>query len=163
MGTSPASVLAAVVAVSVLLPEERAVAEDFLEKLTRLRVASGEVKASLDYWSSLDELTIPLQELYEIVSKLNVFDLSMFQKTETKGYINHLLNMPVEELNLTVRTINYLREIKILYVGQLVQQTENQLLSTQNLGRKSLNEIKEALASRDFVLNMKVGDWKSPQ
>jgi DNA-directed RNA polymerase subunit alpha len=59
-----------------------------------------------------------------------------------------ILLRPVDELELTVRSANCLKAENIYYIGDLIQRTENELLKTPNLGRKSLNEIKEVLASR---------------
>ncbi|MFX4899079.1 DNA-directed RNA polymerase subunit alpha C-terminal domain-containing protein, partial [Acinetobacter baumannii] len=58
-----------------------------------------------------------------------------------------ILLRPVDELELTVRSANCLKAENIYYIGDLIQRTENELLKTPNLGRKSLNEIKEVLAS----------------
>ena len=59
-----------------------------------------------------------------------------------------ILLRPVDELELTVRSANCLKAENIYYIGDLIQRTETELLKTPNLGRKSLNEIKEVLASR---------------
>lgn len=66
---------------------------------------------------------------------------------------------PIDELGLTVRSANCLRAESIHYIGDLIQRTENELLKTPNLGRKSLNEIKEVLASRGLTLGMKLENW----
>jgi DNA-directed RNA polymerase subunit alpha len=66
---------------------------------------------------------------------------------------------PVDELELTVRSANCLKAENIYYIGDLIQRTENELLKTPNLGRKSLNEIKEVLASRGLTLGMKLENW----
>jgi DNA-directed RNA polymerase subunit alpha len=65
----------------------------------------------------------------------------------------------VDELELTVRSANCLKAENIYYIGDLIQRTENELLKTPNLGRKSLNEIKEVLASRGLTLGMKLENW----
>ena len=70
-----------------------------------------------------------------------------------------LLLRPVDELELTVRSANCLKAENIYYIGDLIQRTENELLKTPNLGRKSLNEIKEVLASRGLTLGMKLESW----
>ena len=70
-----------------------------------------------------------------------------------------LLLRPVDELELTVRSANCLKAENIYYIGDLIQRTENELLKTPNLGRKSLNEIKEVLASRGLTLGMKFESW----
>ena len=67
--------------------------------------------------------------------------------------------MPRDELELTVRSANCLKAENIYYIGDLIQRTETELLKTPNLGRKSLNEIKEVLASRGLTLGMKLENW----
>ena len=62
--------------------------------------------------------------------------------------VDPILLRPVDDLELTVRSANCLKAENIYYIGDLIQRTENELLKTPNLGRKSLNEIKEVLASR---------------
>ncbi|MDO9403148.1 MAG: DNA-directed RNA polymerase subunit alpha [Polaromonas sp.] len=70
-----------------------------------------------------------------------------------------ILLRPVVELELTVRSANCLKAENIYYIGDLIQRTENELLKTPNLGRKSLNEIKEVLASRGLTLGMRLESW----
>ena len=70
-----------------------------------------------------------------------------------------ILLRPVDELELTVRSANCLKAENIYYIGDLIQRTENELLKTPNLGRKSLNEIKEVLASRGLTLGMCLESW----
>ena len=62
--------------------------------------------------------------------------------------VDPILLRPVDDLELTVRSANCLKAENIYYIGDLIQRTETELLKTPNLGRKSLNEIKEVLASR---------------
>ncbi|UDG81879.1 DNA-directed RNA polymerase subunit alpha [Candidatus Vallotia cooleyia] len=73
--------------------------------------------------------------------------------------IDPILLHPVDDLELTVRSANCLKAENIYYIGDLIQRTENELLKTPNLGRKSLNEIKEVLALRGLTLNMKLENW----
>src|SRR5690625_3030384 len=73
--------------------------------------------------------------------------------------IDPVLLRPVDDLELTVRSANCLKAENIYYIGDLIQRTENELLKTPNLGRKSLNEIKEALAPRGRTLGMKLDSW----
>lgn len=70
-----------------------------------------------------------------------------------------ILLRPVDDLELTVRSANCLKAENIYYIGDLVQRTENELLKTPNLGRKSLNEIKDILAVRSLALGMKIDNW----
>ncbi len=70
-----------------------------------------------------------------------------------------ILLRPVDELELTVRSANCLKAENIYYIGDLIQRTETELLKTPNLGRKSLNEIKEVLASRGLALGSRLEAW----
>jgi DNA-directed RNA polymerase subunit alpha len=71
---------------------------------------------------------------------------------------NENLNRSVEELELSVRSYNCLKNANIQTIGELVQKTEAEMLKTKNFGRKSLNEIKEILASMGLSLGMKIDD-----
>ena len=73
--------------------------------------------------------------------------------------IDPRLLRPVDDLELTVRSANCLKAENIYYIGDLIQRTENELLKTPNLGRKSLNEIKEVLVSRGLSLGMELENW----
>jgi DNA-directed RNA polymerase subunit alpha len=73
--------------------------------------------------------------------------------------VNPLLLRPVDDLELTVRSANCLKAENIYFIGDLVQRTENELLKTPNLGKKSLTEIKEVLAQRGLSLGMKLENW----
>jgi DNA-directed RNA polymerase subunit alpha len=73
--------------------------------------------------------------------------------------VDPLLMRPVDDLELTVRSANCLKAENIYYIGDLIQRTENELLKTPNLGRKSLNEIKDVLAARGLSLGMKLDSW----
>ncbi len=73
--------------------------------------------------------------------------------------IDPILLRPVDDLELTVRSANCLKSENIFYIGDLIQCTEHELLKAPNLGRKSLNEIKEVLASRGLSLGMKLENW----
>ncbi|MBQ0959157.1 DNA-directed RNA polymerase subunit alpha [Ideonella sp. 4Y11] len=75
------------------------------------------------------------------------------------GPIDPILLRPVDELELTVRSANCLKAENIYYIGDLIQRTETELLKTPNLGRKSLNEIKEVLASRGLTLGSRLEHW----
>jgi len=65
----------------------------------------------------------------------------------------------VEELELSVRSANCLKNDNIVYIGDLVQKTENEMLRTPNFGRKSLNEIKEVLSGMGLHLGMDIEEW----
>ena len=73
--------------------------------------------------------------------------------------IDPILLRPVDDLELTVRSANCLKAENIYYIGDLIQRTENELLKTPNLGRKSLNEIKDVLASKGLTLGMRLENW----
>ncbi|MDR2902117.1 MAG: DNA-directed RNA polymerase subunit alpha [Lactobacillales bacterium] len=72
---------------------------------------------------------------------------------------NRNLLLKVDELELSVRSSNCLKNDNIIYIGDLVQKTEAEMLRTPNFGRKSLNEIKELLAGMDLHLGMQVEGW----
>ncbi len=70
-----------------------------------------------------------------------------------------VLMQPVDDLELTVRSANCLKAEQIIYIGDLVQRTEVELLKTPNLGKKSLTEIKDVLAQRGLSLGMRLTNW----
>ena len=78
---------------------------------------------------------------------------------EAEPEFDPILMAPVDELELTVRSANCLKSENIYYTGDLVQRTENELLKTPNLGKKSLTEIKDVLASRSLSLGMPLENW----
>ena len=78
---------------------------------------------------------------------------------ETKR-IARLLAMPVDELELSVRSANCLQNAGIKLIGELVQRTEAEMLKTKNFGRKSLKEIRDILAEMDLQLGMKIDNWE---
>lgn len=73
--------------------------------------------------------------------------------------IDPMLLRSVDDLELTVRSANCLKAENIFYIGDLIQRSEAELLKTPNLGKKSLNEIKDILASRGLSLGMKIDNW----
>ena len=70
-----------------------------------------------------------------------------------------MLLKKVDELELSVRSANCLKNDNIVYIGDLIQKTEAEMLRTPNFGRKSLNEIKEVLTVMGLHLGMDVADW----
>ena len=72
---------------------------------------------------------------------------------------NPALLKKVDELELSVRSANCLKNDNIVYIGDLIQKTEGEMLRTPNFGRKSLNEIKEVLTSMGLSLGMDVPNW----
>ncbi|MBO9482008.1 MULTISPECIES: DNA-directed RNA polymerase subunit alpha [Gammaproteobacteria] len=73
--------------------------------------------------------------------------------------VDPILLRPVDDLELTVRSANCLKAENIYYIGDLIQRTEVELLKTPNLGKKSLTEIKDVLASRGLSLGMRLDNW----
>ena len=73
--------------------------------------------------------------------------------------VDPVLLRPVDDLEFTVRSANCLKAENIYYIGDLIQRSENELLKAPNLGRKSLNEIKDVLASKGLTLGMKLENW----
>ncbi|PLX98590.1 MAG: DNA-directed RNA polymerase subunit alpha [Desulfuromonas sp.] len=84
------------------------------------------------------------------------------EETETRK-INDNLYRSVEELELSVRSANCLKNANIRLIGDLVQKTEAEMLKTQNFGRKSLNEIKDILAEMGLSLGMKLENFPDPE
>jgi DNA-directed RNA polymerase subunit alpha len=85
--------------------------------------------------------------------------LTFDREQPRKDNFDPILLRPVDELELTVRSANCLKAENIYYIGDLIQRTETELLKTPNLGRKSLNEIKEVLASRGLTLGARLENW----
>ena len=102
-----------------------------------------------------------LVEQLAVFAQLEGDQISSLMAEAPRGNQNYdpILLRPVDELELTVRSANCLKAENIYYIGDLIQRTENELLKTPNLGRKSLNEIKEVLASRGLTLGMKLDGW----
>ncbi len=102
-----------------------------------------------------------LVEQIAVFAQLEGGELAAFDAPAPRSaqQFDPILLRPVDELELTVRSANCLKAENIYYIGDLIQRTENELLKTPNLGRKSLNEIKEVLASRGLTLGMKLESW----
>jgi DNA-directed RNA polymerase subunit alpha len=141
-----------------------------------LRVAYSVESARVEQRTDLDKLIMDIEtngviEPEEairnaarvLVEQLSVFaDLEGMPVSETPKKsvpVDPILLRPVDDLELTVRSANCLKAENIYYIGDLIQRTENELLKTPNLGRKSLNEIKEVLATRGLTLGMKLENW----
>ena len=99
----------------------------------------------------------------QLQNQLSIFtNLTRVQeqtKEEEEVLIDPIMLRPVDELELTVRSANCLKAENANYIGDLVQKTEVELLRTPNLGKKSLNEIKEVLASHGLSLGMELDNW----
>jgi len=102
-----------------------------------------------------------LVEQLAVFAQLEGSDIASFTEPAPRSGANFdpILLRPVDELELTVRSANCLKAENIYYIGDLIQRTETELLKTPNLGRKSLNEIKEVLASRGLTLGARLENW----
>jgi len=102
-----------------------------------------------------------LVEQLAVFAQLEGSDIAAFTEPVPRSGANFdpILMRPVDELELTVRSANCLKAENIYYIGDLIQRTETELLKTPNLGRKSLNEIKEVLASRGLTLGARLENW----
>lgn len=90
------------------------------------------------------------------------FDLTIIEpelEVEQEPEIDPVLLRPVDDLELTVRSANCLKAEQVYYIGDLVQKTEVELLKTPNLGKKSLTEIKDILASHGLTLGARLENW----
>ncbi len=140
------------------------------------RVSYSVESARVEQRTDLDKLIMDIEtngaidpeEAVRYAARVLVDQLSVFadlegmpaQIEEKKAtQIDPILLRPVDDLELTVRSANCLKAENIYYIGDLIQRTETELLKTPNLGRKSLNEIKEVLASRGLTLGMKLENW----
>jgi DNA-directed RNA polymerase subunit alpha len=101
-----------------------------------------------------------LVEQLAVFAQLEGSEIAAFdQPAQRSTQFDPILLRPVDELELTVRSANCLKAENIYYIGDLIQRTETELLKTPNLGRKSLNEIKEVLASRGLTLGARLENW----
>jgi len=140
------------------------------------RVSYAVESARVEQRTDLDKLVMDIEtngvvdpeEAIRYAARVLVSQLTVF--ADLKGtplpvelpkapQIDPVLLRPVDDLELTVRSANCLKAENIYYIGDLIQRTETELLKTPNLGRKSLNEIKEVLASRGLTLGMKLESW----
>lgn len=141
-----------------------------------VRVAYQVENARVEQRTDLDRLIIELEtngtiDPEEAIRKaatilqqqISVFvDLEAEEAPEPvkeKEEVDPVLLRPVDDLELTVRSANCLKAENIYYIGDLVQRTETELLKTPNLGKKSLTEIKDVLASKDLELGMRLDNW----
>ena len=102
-----------------------------------------------------------LVEQLAVFAQIDASELAAFESGAAAAaqQFDPILLRPVDELELTVRSANCLKAENIYYIGDLIRRTENELLKTPNLGRKSLNEIKEVLAQRGLTLGMRLENW----
>ena len=143
------------------------------------RVSYAVENARVEQRTDLDKLVMEIEtngaispeEAIRSSAKILVEQLAVFAQLDAGDVIgggeiqrpgkvfDPILLRPVDELELTVRSANCLKAENIYYIGDLIQRTETELLKTPNLGRKSLNEIKEVLASRGLTLGARLEDW----
>jgi DNA-directed RNA polymerase subunit alpha len=116
-----------------------------------------ETNGTLEPEAAIRRAATILQEQLSVFVELKREDHQ--QSTAEMSDINPILLRPVDELELTVRAANCLKAESIFYIGDLVQKTEGELLKTPNLGKKSLGEIKDVLASHTLSLGMSVPNW----
>ncbi len=143
------------------------------------RIAYNVEAARVEQRTDLDKLVIELEtngtiEPEEAIRRsatilaeqLDAFvdlrDVRQPEVKEEKPEFDPILLRPVDDLELTVRSANCLKAETIHYIGDLVQRTEVELLKTPNLGKKSLTEIKDVLASRGLSLGMRLENWPPP-
>ncbi len=143
------------------------------------RVAYSVESARVEQRTNLDKLIVDLEtngtvDPEETIRKaagilqqqLSVFvDLQGDEQVEqekTEAEIDPILIRPVDDLELTVRSANCLKAENIYYIGDLIQRTEVELLKTPNLGKKSLTEIKDVLATHGLSLGMRLENWPPP-
>ena len=100
-----------------------------------------------------------LQDQLQAFINFDEPEIQQDQDSAEKLSFNSNLLKKVEELELSVRSANCLKNDNIIYIGDLVQKTESEMLRTPNFGRKSLNEIKEVLSGMGLHLGMDVEDW----
>ncbi|MEC7642624.1 MULTISPECIES: DNA-directed RNA polymerase subunit alpha [Idiomarina] len=116
-----------------------------------------ETNGTLDPEEAIRRAATILAEQLEAFVELR--DISEPEEKEEKPEFDPILLRPVDDLELTVRSANCLKAEAIQYIGDLVQRTEVELLKTPNLGKKSLTEIKDVLASRGLSLGMRLENW----
>ncbi|MUH73382.1 DNA-directed RNA polymerase subunit alpha [Psychrosphaera haliotis] len=116
-----------------------------------------ETNGTLDPEEAIRRSSTILAEQLEAFVDLR--DVTEVAQEEEKPEFDPILLRPVDDLELTVRSANCLKAEQVQYIGDLVQRTEVELLKTPNLGKKSLTEIKDVLASRGLSLGMRLENW----
>ncbi len=144
-----------------------------------VRVAYSVENARVEQRTDLDKLIIELEtngtldpeEAIRRAATILQHQLSVFvdlsgeaglEPSRHEDKIDPVLLRSVDELELTVRSANCLKAEDINYIGDLIQRTEVELLKTPNLGKKSLTEIKDVLASRGLSLGLRLENWPPP-
>jgi DNA-directed RNA polymerase subunit alpha len=141
-----------------------------------LRVSYSVDAARVEQRTDLDKLVIDLEtngtidpeEAIRRAATILQHQLAVFvdlhseivpEATKAEDEIDPILLRPVDDLELTVRSANCLKAEDIYYIGDLIQRTEVELLKTPNLGKKSLTEIKDVLATRGLSLGLRLENW----
>jgi DNA-directed RNA polymerase subunit alpha len=120
-------------------------------------VLDMETNGTLDPEEAIRRASTILAEQLDAFVELR--DIKEVEQVEAKPLFDPILLRPVDDLELTVRSANCLKAEAIQYIGDLVQRAEVELLKTPNLGKKSLTEIKDVLASRGLSLGMRLENW----
>jgi len=120
-------------------------------------VIDMETNGTLDPEEAIRRASTILAEQLDAFVELR--DVTEVEQKEEKPLFDPILLRPVDDLELTVRSANCLKAEAIQYIGDLVQRAEVELLKTPNLGKKSLTEIKDVLASRGLSLGMRLENW----
>jgi len=120
-------------------------------------VLDMETNGTLDPEEAIRRASTILAEQLDAFVELR--DVTEPEQKEEKPLFDPILLRPVDDLELTVRSANCLKAVAIQYIGDLVQRAEVELLKTPNLGKKSLTEIKDVLASRGLSLGMRLENW----
>lgn len=116
-----------------------------------------ETNGTVDPEEAIRRAATILQQQLAVFVDLEADDQAAPEQKEEA--IDPVLLRPVDDLELTVRSANCLKAENIYYIGDLIQRTEVELLKTPNLGKKSLTEIKDVLASRGLSLGMRLENW----
>ncbi len=116
-----------------------------------------ETNGTIDPEEAIRRAATILQQQLAVFVDLESAGESAPSKEENE--VDPILLRPVDDLELTVRSANCLKAENIYYIGDLVQRTEVELLKTPNLGKKSLTEIKDVLASRGLSLGLRLDNW----
>ncbi len=119
-----------------------------------------ETNGSVNPEETIRQAAAILQEQLSIFVKLESTEEEA--QVEPEAEIDPILLRPVDDLELTVRSANCLKAENIYYIGDLIQRTEVELLKTPNLGKKSLTEIKDVLATHGLSLGLRLENWPPP-
>ncbi|PYQ03648.1 MAG: DNA-directed RNA polymerase subunit alpha [Acidobacteria bacterium] len=140
----------------------------------RVGQATDYEKLTLEVWTNG---AVSPRDAVGLAAKLMKDHLTIFINIEEEDEVEEPAELPehdrevwseklsksVDEMELSVRSYNCLKNANIRTIGELVQKTEAEMLKTKNFGRKSLNEIKEILAGMGLSLGMKLDNWPAPQ